>query len=375
MSLRDKNKKRRGDNKVAIKEYLIQNWSLVLLLAAFSISLKTTVFLDKRTVRRILILNIAVFLLSIVVFAEFYVVGNAAYRTLRTVLMAIRYSSTPFIIAQILFALVKKQRWFVFIPAIILTGIDVSSIWNGVVFRVLEDGNFKRGPLGLLPFIVAGLYCAWLILTLLRQSNQTAAEIIPIVFFCVIFLSGLLFPFLLGADYSQLFCMTIAIALFVYYVFSILQLTKKDALTGLLNRQAYYSDVATDPEDISAIVSLDMNGLKTVNDKQGHDAGDEALSTLALCIWRSLKRRQSGYRVGGDEFVIVCRKTTHLEVDQLVERIRKYVGETDYTCSIGYSYRIGDKKDVETLLKESDTVMYEEKAAFYKAGGQDRRKK
>ena len=375
MSLRDKNKKRRGDNKVAIKEYLIQNWSLVLLLAAFSISLKTTVFLEKRTVRRILILNIAVFLLSIVVFAEFYVVGNAAYRTLRTILMAIRYSSTPFIIALILFALVKKQRWFVFIPAIILAGIDVSSIWNGVVFHVLEDGNFDRGPLGLLPFIVAGLYCAWLILTLLRQSNQTAAEIIPIVFFCVIFLSGLLFPFLLGADYSQLFCMTIAIALFVYYVFSILQLTKKDALTGLLNRQAYYSDVATDPEDISAIVSLDMNGLKTVNDKQGHDAGDEALSTLALCIWRSLKRRQSGYRVGGDEFVIVCRKTTHLEVDQLIERIRKYVGETDYTCSIGYSYRIGDEKDVEALLKESDTVMYEEKAAFYKAGGKDRRKK
>ena len=360
---------------MAIKEYLIQNWSLVLLLAAFSISLKTTVFLDKRTVRRILILNIAVFLLSIVVFAEFYVVGNATYRTLRTVLMAIRYSSTPFIIALILFALVKKQRWFVFIPAIVLAGIDVSSIWNGVVFRVLEDGNFERGPLGLLPFIVAGLYCAWLVLTLLRQSNQTAAEIIPIVFFCVIFLSGLLFPFLLGADYSQLFCMTIAIALFVYYVFSILQLTKKDALTGLLNRQAYYSDVATDPEDISAIVSLDMNGLKTVNDKQGHDVGDEALSTLALCIWRSLKRRQSGYRVGGDEFVIVCRKTTHLEVDQLVERIRKYVGETDYTCSIGYSYRTGDEKDVEALLKESDTVMYEEKAAFYKAGGKDRRKK
>ena len=40
---------------MAIKEYLIQNWSLVLLLAAFSISLKTTVFLDKRTVRRMLI--------------------------------------------------------------------------------------------------------------------------------------------------------------------------------------------------------------------------------------------------------------------------------------------------------------------------------
>jgi len=359
---------------VAIKEYLVQNWSLVLLLAAFSISLKTTVFLDGKTTRRMLILNVVVFLLSIVVFAEFYVVGIAKYRTMRTVLMAIRYSATPFIVAQILFALVKKLRWFVFIPAIILAIVDVSSIWNGVVFKVLQDNTFERGPLGLLPFVMAGFYCAFLIYALFARCNKTAAEIIPIVFFCVIFLSGLFFPFLLRRDYSQLFCMTIAIALFVYYVFSILQLTKKDSLTGVLNRQAYYSDVATDPEDITALVSLDMNGLKTINDTQGHAAGDEALSTLALCFWRSLKRRQSVYRVGGDEFVIVCRKTTHVEVAELVERIEKYVAETPYRCSIGYSYRFEGEKDLDTLLKESDNVMYEAKARFYKDGGKDRRK-
>ena len=353
---------------MAFKEYLIQNWALILILAAFSISLKTTVFLDKRTTRRMLILNVAVFLLSIVVFSEFYIAGIAKYRTARIVLMAIRYSATPFILAQILFALVKRQRWFVFIPAGILAVINFISIFNGAVFRVHEDNTFERGPLGLLPFIMAGLYCAFLIYTLFKRSNKTAAEIIPIVFFCVTFLSGLFFPFLLKRDYSQVFCMTIAIALFVYYVFSILQLTKKDALTGVLNRQAYYADVATDPEDISAIVSLDMNGLKVINDTQGHAAGDEALSTLALCFWRSLKRRQSVYRVGGDEFLIVCRKTPHFEVAQLVERIRVHVSETKYSVSIGYSYRIDAEKSIETLLKESDAVMYESKALFYKNG-------
>ena len=361
-------RKTRGDNKVAFKEYLIQNWSLILILAAFSISLKTTVFLDKRTTRRLLILNVVVFLLSIVVFVEFYIAGVAKYREARTVLMGIRYSATPFILAQILYALVRRQRWFVFIPAGILAVIDFISIFNGVVFRILEDGSFVRGPLGLLPFITAGIYCAVLIYALFSRSNRTAAEIIPIIFFCVTFLSGLLFPFLLKGDYSQVFCMTIAIALFVYYVFSILQLTKKDALTGVLNRQAYYADVATESADITAIVSIDMNGLKVINDKQGHAAGDEALSTLALCFWRSLKRRQSVYRVGGDEFVIVCRKTPHFEVAQLVERIRVHVAETKYSVSIGYSYRIDDTKSIETLLKESDTIMYESKALFYKNG-------
>lgn len=315
-----------------------------------------------------LVLNVAVFLLSIVVFSEFYIVGITEYRTARTVLMAIRYSATPFIIAQILFALVKRQRWFVFIPAGILAAINFISIFNGAVFRVHEDNTFERGPLGLLPFIMAGFYCAFLIYTLFKRSNRTPAEVIPIVFFCVTFLSGLIFPFLLGRDYSQVFCMTIAIALFVYYVFSILQLTKKDALTGVLNRQAYYADVAADPEDITALVSLDMNGLKRINDTRGHAAGDEALSTLALCFWRSLKRRQSVYRVGGDEFVIICRRTTHVEVAQLIERIQKHVSETEYSVSIGYGYRIDAEKSIETLLKESDAVMYESKAQFYKNG-------
>ena len=70
------------------------------------------------------------------------------------------------------------------------------------------------------------------------------------------------------------------IALFIYHVFSILQLTKKDALTGLLNRQAYYGETSRSFKDITAIISLDMNGLKKINDTYGHDAGDEALITL-----------------------------------------------------------------------------------------------
>lgn len=81
-------------------------------------------------------------------------------------------------------------------------------------------------------------------------------------------------------------------------------LTQKDSLTGLLNRQAYYADVDSERQSITAIVSLDMNGLKVINDNLGHSAGDEALVTLSLCFMKALKRRQSGYRIGGDEFVI-----------------------------------------------------------------------
>ncbi|MBP5610855.1 MAG: diguanylate cyclase [Clostridia bacterium] len=350
-----------------IKDYIIQNWALVLVLLAFAISLKMTVFLDKKTIRRMLVMILGVFLLSISVFTEFRLADAGTHQGLRLVLMAIRYTSTPLILAMVIFTLIRRLRWFVFIPAMATGLVNFLSIFTGAVFSIDAEHKLVRGPLGYFPYVMAGLYCVFVIYLLYKRSNKTTTELIPIVFFCFTFLSDLILPFLIGRDFAQFFCATISIALFVYYVFSILQLTQKDALTGALNRQAYYADVATDPDEITSVVSLDLNGLKTINDTQGHSAGDEALSALAVCFSRALGRSQSLYRVGGDEFVIVCRKTSHLETDQLVERIKKNVSATEYSCSIGYSYSLDGAKSVETLLRESDNMMYEEKARYHKA--------
>ncbi len=182
-------------------------------------------------------------------------------------------------------------------------------------------------------------------------------------------------PFVYGSLYSQLFCTIISIALYVYYVFLILQVTKKDPLTGLLNRQAYYADLDNDPEDIKALVSIDLNGLKKINDTNGHEAGDEALSTVSNCLIRALKSGQSGYRIGGDEFMIICRTNSLTEVTELVERIHCAAAETKYNCSIGYSYSENGEKSISDLKKESDTMMYQEKVKFYNDSGQDRRQR
>ena len=349
------------------KDYLVQNWALILILSAFAIMLKTTVFLDEHRKKRMYFLVAAVFALSVVVYVEFYLETLDEYTVWRSILMAVRYSATPLIISPIICSLLRKRRFLVFIPAAALLVIDVVSIFTGIVFRVNADNTFTRGPLGLLPFIVAGLYFALLIYILIDRSNKRATEIIPIAFLTFSFVTGLILPFILGKAYSQIFCTTVSIAAFVYYVFTILQLTKKDPLTGLLNRQAYYSDVVNDPDDITAVISLDMNGLKVANDTYGHAAGDEALFTLASCFLRAVKRNQSVYRIGGDEFVIICRKTDYDAVVALTERIKEYVSETKYTCSLGYCHCEGRKKTVDELLKKSDEMMYAEKARYYAA--------
>ena len=135
----------------------------------------------------------------------------------------------------------------------------------------------------------------------------------------------------------------------------------------------FFADISRDPKSISALVSIDMNGLKAINDTEGHDAGDEALSALSLCFRRALKGKESGYRVGGDEFIIVCRRTKEEEVLALVERIKKNVSETKYSCAIGYGLNLDGNKDIDQLLRESDAMMYSDKDKYYEETGINRR--
>ena len=349
----------------ALKEYLLQNWILLLIIGAFTVILLITSYSSKKTTIKYLVLLISIFLLSIVVFAEFYLEPIQEHKIARLILMAIRYSATPFVLALVIMVLVKHQKYFVFIPAVVLLVIDIVSIFTGIVFSLNEEHKLVRGALGFLPFIVCGLYMVFLIYLLIKRSNKRLIEIAPIIFLAVALSSGVIFPFVFGSNFAQIFCTIIAVSLFIYYVFTILEFTKKDPLTGLLNRQAYFVETRRDYKDITAIVSLDMNGLKNINDMYGHPAGDEALVTLGLCFARACKTKQSAYRMGGDEFVIVCRKTPREEVEELVDRIRKYVDETEYTCSIGYSYHDEGTLTLEQLLKESDERMYSDKAEFY----------
>jgi diguanylate cyclase (GGDEF)-like protein len=267
----------------------------------------------------------------------------------------------------------KKTRWFVLIPAGLIAILNIISIFTGIVFSIDASGELQRGVLGYLPYIGVGLYSVALVFILIWQSNKTVAEIVPIAFLAFAFISGLIFPFVIGKEYSKIFCTTIAIALFVYYVFLILQLTKKDALTGLFNRQAYYAYIKGSRKDITALISIDMNGLKEINDNHGHLAGDEALTTLANCFTSVTNNNHLVYRLGGDEFIIICRKTNEEELKALVERIKESVSNTKYSCAIGYSYDGNESKDIEDMAKESDKMMYKDKAAFYSKSGNNRR--
>lgn len=352
--------------------YIAENWILILTLLGFTISLISTVFMDAKTIRRLYALILEVFVLSIIVYIEFKTSGHGEYRGLRTILTAVRYTATPVLVAQLIFTIFKEQKWFVYIPSVLLAVFNVISVFTGVVFGLDENNRLIRGPLWLLPYIFVGIYSVYFIYLLIRRGAKQKTEYVPIVFFGFAFASGVILPFIIGSEYSKVFCETIAVSVFVYYVFSILQLTKRDALTGLLNRQAYYADINRDTENITALISIDMNGLKVINDKEGHLAGDTAITTLADCFLKVAKNKHRVYRVGGDEFVIICRRCSEDTVTGLCSRIRDEVAKTRYSCSVGYCYEGTGSKSVDDMLKASDENMYKEKEKYYQKTGSKR---
>lgn len=146
-------------------------------------------------------------------------------------------------------------------------------------------------------------------------------------------------------------------------------MSQHDALTGVLNRMGLDKEIAdwlkAHPASHGALVSLDLDGFKFINDLHGHMAGDEALRTLAKDLIESFGHEQIIGRNGGDEFVVFMKEA---EPEQAREAIRAfsnkvktftYDGERHaFSVSIGYTLYKGDGMTLSRLFHQSDTALY-----------------
>ncbi len=138
-----------------------------------------------------------------------------------------------------------------------------------------------------------------------------------------------------------------------------------DDLTGCYNRRAF--DIRLEQlQGLSGVcvMFVDVNGLKQVNDKQGHLAGDLVLKDLG----KMLKAHFGGndvFRVAGDEFLILKSSMKPETFKLMVNEFTTTINSTHKTnVAIGCSYT-DETKDLMLALKESEELMYADKRAFY----------
>ena len=111
---------------------------------------------------------------------------------------------------------------------------------------------------------------------------------------------------------------------------------------------------------LTAVISIDLNDLKRLNDENGHAAGDTALCTIVACIQNILPRGCHLYRTGGDEFMILCSQVSKDDVPALIDHMRKELSKTPYCCAIGFATPDADE-DFEHICSIADAAMYANK--------------
>ena len=168
-----------------------------------------------------------------------------------------------------------------------------------------------------------------------------------------------------------------AICALINYVFIMTVNASRDPLTHLYDRRTYYEDIAKHSNQINGIIQIDMNGLKYLNDNLGHAAGDEALLTVSEIFHSAIDlKTMCLYRLSGDEFLILMFDGKKEKLDETVKTIKEEMDKSAYSVAIG-SYFFDKKKDSITFLeamKTAEEKMYEDKNAFYKESGKERRK-
>ncbi|GGN45466.1 diguanylate cyclase (GGDEF)-like protein [Actinoplanes campanulatus] len=144
---------------------------------------------------------------------------------------------------------------------------------------------------------------------------------------------------------------------------------RHDTLTGLANR-AVLTDELERRSGPVAVLYLDLDGFKEVNDSHGHEAGDLVLATVAQRLSAAVRATDLVVRLGGDEFVLFCPNLPEAEAVRLAERVLVYVaqpipfhGETlDIGVSVGIAaYGPDDTADGQDVLRDADMAMYEAK--------------
>lgn len=119
----------------------------------------------------------------------------------------------------------------------------------------------------------------------------------------------------------------------------------------------------------TCIIVCDVDGLKEVNDEQGHAQGDRLIISAAQNIAACLREGDLVARIGGDEFAVLLTNTADQECGRIVQRIRSKIeqfnrsgGDPQLSLSVGYALWNGEEpRDLQSIFKEADDRMYKDK--------------
>ncbi len=365
---------------------------ILILVLLFGVGIHSCFMLNKKKqIHRLF--SLIIFLTVCMLFLEILnmVLGTSVYPGLQGLGKAVNaavFALTPGVpMLTVLYAYkMTHKRRQLFLPAFRRLALpfflnaffSAGSYYTGWMFIHQPGQLYERGPLFfILPLTCAIYYVVHLLVLYSGRRRIGTGDLLV--------LSSLtLIPALLTAVQLYWFnCLTIwtsvAVAVVINYIYIIHAVAKRDALTGLGNRLAYdeYMARLRRKRQINlAIVNIDLDDFKQINDRFGHEAGDKVLRFFARQLEDVFFGTGLAIRLGGDEFVVLLsekrRERVQTHIEKLQERIRHYneTGERSYDLSFSCGIAVFDDtyKSLHEFLHRADALMYEEKKKKKKRG-------
>ena len=148
--------------------------------------------------------------------------------------------------------------------------------------------------------------------------------------------------------------------------------SETDVLTGLPNRRAWNRHLTREEArcrrygDQAAVIMVDLDGLKTINDQQGHPAGDRVINRAAMAIANAVRSCDMSARVGGDEFAVLLTRADEDTANMVKRRIETNLKHERIEASIGHARR-DSNNTLQSTVAAADTAMYHVKRTRYRS--------
>lgn len=262
----------------------------------------------------------------------------------------------------------KLEYSFLFrIPPRLAWAVTVSALCGVAVLEFLGPSELWFGP----------FYLAVIALAAWSLGSITAGAIGLAIISTKLAVGGLnLYPHDSALVLSNLAARTFAVAVVVGFI-GIARKScemewrraRTDPLTGAFNRQAFFEIIRSDQcaGGWSAIIYADLDGLKRLNDEEGHDKGDQSLKAFAETVKRTIRKDDVFARMGGDEFVIFMKLKNEGAGAAVAGRLHNAInldvpeGATHLQCSLGILLLEEGSKSIDAELRAADELMYQAK--------------
>ena len=362
-----------------LKEILRSDLPLIFMLVTLLIVLKENTSLQKQSVKYLYLMIVALFVCAISSEIENTLARLDYFNIIRLIFKFLKDAISPLVALASLYVRVStklKKIHLLFIPFIINTLVCITYFFSDIAYGYSDTNEIIAGPLASFPYFTTVFYVIIfaVLLALDYIRDNTKQPLIGII--CLLFPSiSLYIDYKVLEDRSlSLFYTTIAFLIVMYYLTIHIDISKKDPLTNLYNRRSYYVHLSKYNRQITGLILLDMNGLKRVNDYEGHEKGDLALSIIGKVLLEASRIGNfKAYRVGGDEFTVIAINENEDKINQVIEAVKEKLSETKYSVSIGYSFSRDLNPDLIVLQKEADRKMYLDKAKYFKESKIERR--